>query len=648
MAAAVGPSRSLALSLGIGAGGVAYAARVGWRELTALNKVEQLTKAHLESTGRAANVSARHIRKRSIDLESATSIDENLIGSGQNLLLTFRNIRNEAGKGNKIFDRTTMAALNLSQEFGSVGSASKMLGKALNDPVLGMTAMSRAGVTFSQSQKDAVARMVESNDMLGAQKLILREVEAQVGGTAKAYGDSVEGMGNRITDAFGDLSRGLVTGLLPIVERYATPFTNWLGNVSDIVDRRGWRAAWEEVVPEELQDNVGSIAGAISGGLVPAVAAFTIKIGLASLKLAPFLLMGSALADMLGVQVEKSDQLGESMKNKLGPGLGTSLEKLSALTREVNQWGPGGKTAAGLGLLMAPTLVRGGISSFRRPGAGYAAPLLATGAMAGGAQPGVPQTRFSRAARAGGRGFIATAALAPFMPMVGEWLGNKSFLGNGGGQRAEDAIDENRLTNLLAGQKIAGQILRGNTEALEQYKSKMLQLANAEDDEARRQLLLDKRLQISKYALNLVTNELSGQSDRYSHLTSRISDHSKAMALASIEAGDYRGMFDRFNGTLREHVRWLDNALGSTEALAEAQADLDQRRTGGASRPSGGGGGGRKGGRGSSGGGSSEPTDAPPPAVRRRGDLHVTLELDRRAVATKTLEGLGDLEEWGS
>lgn len=629
---AVAPSRSFALSLGIGAGGVALAARRGWQELTELNKVEQITKARLESTNRVAGVSAGYIRKRSMALEDLTTIDENLIGSGQNLLLTFKNIRNEAGRGNKIFDRGTMSALNLSQEFGSVESASKMMGKALNDPIYGMTALSRAGVTFSEEQKTAVERMMESNDILGAQKLILREVESQVGGTAAAYGDSVEGMGNRVTDAFGDVSRALVTGFVPLVERYAKPFTDWLGDVANIVERRGWRGAWEEVVPEELRDNVGSIAGALTGALIPAIGAFTLKIGIASMKLAPFLLLGSALADMFGVQVEKSDQLSDSMKKRLGPGLGEATEKLGALMREVNQWSPGAKGAAGLGILLGPGIARG-LFSGRGGGA------LAGGAMAAGGLAATGGTStWERGVRSAGRGAILTALLAPLMPPLGRWLGDRSRIGNG--QRAGEAIFENQLTDLGKGQQLAGAILRGNTDAVIEYKAKMLELAAAEKDQEKRQLILDKRLQITRYAFDLVTNELRGQTDHFSHLTREMSQHEQQLALSYIEAGNFLAVMDLTNGTLREHVRWLKNAQTGTENLAEAEADWNLKSgRPHLSEPSGGGGG--KGGKKPSDGGT--PPGPRPERTVPRTTTPIPISIDGRELFTIFVESVGDI-----
>ena len=71
-----------------------------------------------------------------------TGIDDEATQAAENWLLTFTNIRNEVGKDNKIFDRATTATADLATAMtdGAVPSpeemvqASKLLGKALNDP----------------------------------------------------------------------------------------------------------------------------------------------------------------------------------------------------------------------------------------------------------------------------------------------------------------------------------------------------------------------------------------------------------------------------------------------------------------------------------------------------------------------------------
>lgn len=181
-------------------------------------QVSRLTENAIRATGGAANVTAKQVSDLSASLSNKTAIDDELIQSGANLILTFKNIRNEAGAGNDIFDRTTESALNLSAAgFGSVESASIMLGKALNDPLAGLTALSRAGVTFSEQQKEQIRVMTESGDLLGAQRIILDEVASQVGGSAAAAADPME----RLSVVAGNLGEQVGTFLLPIVEDIA-------------------------------------------------------------------------------------------------------------------------------------------------------------------------------------------------------------------------------------------------------------------------------------------------------------------------------------------------------------------------------------------------------------------------------------------
>lgn len=212
--------------LGLGAVGglvaLTSAAKIGWAEFAEGEKVTAQTNATLKSTGGIANVTEAQIGDLATTLMRMSGIDDELIQSGENLLLTFKNVRNEVGAGNDIFNQATEAALNLSVAgFGSVESASKMMGKALQDPIRGMTALGRAGVTFSEEQRAAITAMVESNDLLGAQKIILKEVESQVGGSAKALGETLPGQINiareTINNFLGDIVERLVPALASMI-----------------------------------------------------------------------------------------------------------------------------------------------------------------------------------------------------------------------------------------------------------------------------------------------------------------------------------------------------------------------------------------------------------------------------------------------
>ncbi len=204
-------------------GGLLLAARAGFSELAEGQVVAAQTAAALKSTGGVANVTAKQIDSLAQSQSQLTGIDDELIQTGENLLLTFKNVRNEVGQGNDVFDRATKSALDLSKAgFGSVESASKMMGKALNDPIKGMTALGRAGVTFSESQKKAIKQLVDTGHSLEAQKLILREVESQVGGSAKAWGETLPGQLAKAKNSFQEVAAGVTVLLLPALNTLAT------------------------------------------------------------------------------------------------------------------------------------------------------------------------------------------------------------------------------------------------------------------------------------------------------------------------------------------------------------------------------------------------------------------------------------------
>lgn len=198
--------------------GLALALKAGVQGLGDMQKVMAQTDAALKSTKNAAKTSSAEIRQLAESIEAKTGIDADAIQTGQNLLLTFTKIRNEAGKNNDIFNQASKTAVDLSVAFGTdMKSASLQLGKALNDPVRGVTALQRSGISFTQAQKDQIKALVESGDILKAQKLILGEVNTQVEGSAEAYGKTFPGQVERAKRAFEGLTETLAGPFMGIL-----------------------------------------------------------------------------------------------------------------------------------------------------------------------------------------------------------------------------------------------------------------------------------------------------------------------------------------------------------------------------------------------------------------------------------------------
>lgn len=153
----------------------------------------------LATTGQVVGFSLSQLTAQASELQKATTFGDEDIIRAQSQLVTFTKITGEE------FKRTTELALDLSERFGTdLKSSALQLGKALNDPVTNLSALSRAGIQFSADQKEVIKSLVESGKLQEAQKIILKELEVQFGGSAKAagqtFGGALKGLGNDLGD----------------------------------------------------------------------------------------------------------------------------------------------------------------------------------------------------------------------------------------------------------------------------------------------------------------------------------------------------------------------------------------------------------------------------------------------------------------
>lgn len=197
-------------------GGLVATIKIGAEEFAQASKVAAQTNAVLKSTGGVANVTAAQVNNLSGALMKKTGIDDEAIQSGENLLLTFTGVRNEVGKGNDIFTQATKTMTDMSVALGQdMKTSAIQLGKALNNPIKGMTALQRVGVTFTDAQKAQVAAMVKAGDTMGAQKLILAELNKEFGGSAEAAGKTLPGQINILKQEFSNFAGVLVGTVIP-------------------------------------------------------------------------------------------------------------------------------------------------------------------------------------------------------------------------------------------------------------------------------------------------------------------------------------------------------------------------------------------------------------------------------------------------
>jgi hypothetical protein len=216
--------------LGISAGiaviaGVSASMRTFITNTIEAEKVTSQLGAVVKSTGGAAGFTVRELQKQASALQSITTYGDEAIQEMQGLLLTFTKIR-----GNE-FEDATLSVLNVATAMGTdLKSAAIQVGKALNDPILGVTALARSGIQFSESQKEVIKSLVETNQLAEAQKIILNELDVQFAGSAaaarKTLGGALTALGNAWGDLFevgGPASEGLRKAVEDLIEEINSP-----------------------------------------------------------------------------------------------------------------------------------------------------------------------------------------------------------------------------------------------------------------------------------------------------------------------------------------------------------------------------------------------------------------------------------------
>ena len=199
------------------AGAGAAFIKAGENASTSRARIDQIAK----SMGRT-DEAARSLTDRLVRLADATArqtgIDQNAIKLAQAKLLTFKELAASADIVGGAFDRATKASLDLQASgFGDAATIAVQLGKALQDPISGLTALRRSGVTFTAAQQGVIRSLVSTNQVAKAQDEILKAVEEQVGGTAEATANATD----KMKVSFSQTAEKIGERLVPAMERVA-------------------------------------------------------------------------------------------------------------------------------------------------------------------------------------------------------------------------------------------------------------------------------------------------------------------------------------------------------------------------------------------------------------------------------------------
>lgn len=184
--------------------------------------------ALLKSTGNAAGFAGHELdaMAKAVALNTLASVEG--IKDTQNVLLTFKGVSESAFTD----------AITLSQDMAAVmGTDSKaaalQLGKALESPTEGISALKRAGVSFTQSERDMIRAMEESGRVAEAQTYILETLKNQIGGAGAAEADTLSGAIDTFGQRWQELKiniadkSGVASGVKSFVSLMAEAANGW-------------------------------------------------------------------------------------------------------------------------------------------------------------------------------------------------------------------------------------------------------------------------------------------------------------------------------------------------------------------------------------------------------------------------------------
>lgn len=182
----------------------------GIEEAMEAEQVHNRLQAVLRATGDASGLTAKELTDFSEKMEQSTLVTHEQVLDAAAVLATFRSVSGES------FTRALTLAQDLSSVMGKDLHASTLaLGRALEDPVNGLTALRRAGLEFTPTQKEMLKNMVETGQAAEAQKIILDKLESKMAGTGAAEATGLTGAAHQVAISWKNMLEAI--GQTPVV-----------------------------------------------------------------------------------------------------------------------------------------------------------------------------------------------------------------------------------------------------------------------------------------------------------------------------------------------------------------------------------------------------------------------------------------------
>jgi len=155
--------------------------------------------AVLRSTGESAGYNRTQLNEMADAMARATTFSGGDITQAQTTLLAFTGV-----VGNQ-FNKALQSAADMAARTGkTVKEAAELIGRALDVPSEGLSALTKQGFRFTEDQKKLALAMESTGNVAGAQGIILKALNESYGGAAAAardtFGGALEALHNTVSD----------------------------------------------------------------------------------------------------------------------------------------------------------------------------------------------------------------------------------------------------------------------------------------------------------------------------------------------------------------------------------------------------------------------------------------------------------------
>lgn len=154
-------------------------------------------KAGIKSTGGVAGVTLEDMEEQALKFSEAIPRSKAEMEDLQSILLTFPAITKNS------FEDVSLTIADMSQRLhNGLEETAIQVGKALQDPVKGITALRRVGVNFNEAQTEVIKNLVATGKSAKAQQLILHELNVEFGGSSAEAAKTFSGQMHILSNEF--------------------------------------------------------------------------------------------------------------------------------------------------------------------------------------------------------------------------------------------------------------------------------------------------------------------------------------------------------------------------------------------------------------------------------------------------------------